>query len=127
MPILFLLVIFSSSCSDDKNIVEEISGSYNVDEECSSAFFDYVISITGASGGSDRIVIANYGDFGVAVTATVNGNFIEIDDQTFNIDNQSVNIFNGLGEISGNTFTSNYAYSLDGGESELCTFSATKI
>lgn len=125
---LACLLVFSSCGKDDEDtFVEQIEGSYLVDEECSSAFFEYTLSIASASGGGDRIVIANFGDFGVSISGTVTNKFIEIDDQTFTVDNQQVSIFNGLGEIQGTVFTSNYAYSIDGGETELCTFTASKI
>ncbi len=128
-----LLVLLLSSCilvftnCRKDSILEQIEGSYNVDEECASAVFDYTLSITSTSGGADRILIANYGDFGVAISGTLTDRFIEIDDQTFTFGNQQVRIFNALGEVDGNVFTSNYAYSIDGGAPELCTFTATKI
>ena len=128
-----LILLFSTcilvftNCRKDDSFLEQIEGSYNVDEECASAFFDYTFSITSTSGGSDRVLLANYGNFGVAISGTLTDNFIKIDDQTFTFGNQQVSVFNGLGEFEGNVFTSNYAYRIDGGEPELCTFTATKI
>lgn len=108
-------------------VIDKFLGTYSVEEECSSDFYNYTMSITGSSSDDFGLVIANFGDFQQPVTARVDGDFISIPDQSFSNNNGSINITNGLGELQGSTLTITYSYTIDGSATEICAKTCLKI
>ena len=108
-------------------ITEKFLGTYTVLEECSTDTYTYTMSITDSSSDGFTIVMANFGDFQQAVTATVDGKFLSIPDQTIINNSGNISIMSGLGEINGNSLTLTYSYSIDGGVVEVCSKDCTKI
>lgn len=109
------------------SVTEKFLGTYNVEEECSSDYYSYTMSVTASSSDDFGIIIANFGDFQKAITAKVEGDFISIPDQTINNNSGNISITSGLGEINGNTLTITYSYTIDGSATEICSKACTKI
>lgn len=123
LPAVFvLLVLFlASSCKKDEDLArQKFLGSYNVIENCIiTGIFSYTININESSTNSNAIVINNFGDFGINITATVSGNSF-----SFNSTLNSAAVA-GSGSISGNILTITYTLS-DGLSAESCTKTCTK-
>ncbi len=96
-------------------------GNYNTSETCSTGNGSYSMGITAASGTDvTQISISNFGDSGLAATATVDGDDFTVASTTLP---NGVTI-SGSGTISGNTITLNYTGS--GPVSFTCTAVMTR-
>ncbi len=98
----------------------EFIGTYNVTEACTSG--NYTYSITATTSGTDvtSIIITNFGDYGVNVSATVDGDNITIANQTV-----GGGTFSGTGQISGNVLTITY-HVIAGASTDDCTMTCTQ-
>lgn len=98
----------------------EFIGTYNVNESCTSGSYTYSITVTESSTGVAAIIITNFGDYGVNVAGTVNGNNVTIASQTL-----GGGTFSGSGQISGNILTLTYNVTA-GTSTDDCTMTCTK-
>ena len=87
--------------------------------------FTYQITISNSSTGADKVLISNFGGYGVSVTATASGNSLNVATQQVDISGNSAT-FSGSGQLSGNILTLSYTIS-GGGSSESCTMNCTKV
>lgn len=114
---------YSSEATEDDGTCtyanEKFIGSYDVSESCSSGSYTYSTTITESATGKEFIVINNFGDYDVAVVATVSGSNITFDDTVEGIN------FSGSGSISGSTLTIIYTAS-SGGLTDSCTKTCIK-
>lgn len=99
-------------------------GSYTVSESCQSGNYSFSLSITSSSAGVSNIIINNFYDIGINVSATINGNSVTIPNQTINDGGVALTI-SGSGQLSGNILTLTYNISA-GTESDSCTATCTK-
>lgn len=95
-------------------------GTYNVTEACTSGNYTYSITTATSASGITTIIISNFGDYGVNVTATVNGSNLTIANQTV-----GGGTFSGTGQISGNILTITYNVTA-GTSTDDCTMTCTK-
>lgn len=112
----------SKAKEDDGSCVyprEKFFGSYSVTESCSSGSYSYNISVAESSTGKTFLIINNFGDYGVNITATVSGSTI-----SFNETKSGIN-FSGQGSISGSALTISYTASA-GGATDVCTMNCIK-
>jgi hypothetical protein len=100
---------------------------YSVNESCTSGPFEYSISISTSSSGVSNVIIPNFGGYGVTVAATVNNSSINIPNQTLSDGTGASATFSGSGQISGNILTITYNVSFNGGGSDACTMTCTKL
>jgi len=103
----------------------KLRSTYNVNESCPSGNFTYQITISNSSTGADKVLISNFGGYGVSVTATASGNSLNVATQQVDISGNSAT-FSGSGQLSGNILTLSYTIS-GGGSSESCTMNCTKV
>jgi hypothetical protein len=96
-----------------------------VTESCPSGNFTYQITITTSSAGVDRVIINNFGGYGVSVSGTVSGSSISIPTQQVDVQG-TAGTFSGSGQLSGNIMTITYTIS-SGSSSETCTKTCTKL
>ncbi len=95
-------------------------GTYNVTEACTSGNYTYAITVTTSATGVTSVIITNFGDYGVNVNATVNGDNLTIASQTV-----GGGTFSGTGQISGNILTITYNVTA-GTSTDDCTMTCTK-
>jgi hypothetical protein len=98
---------------------------YNVTESCPSGNFNYQITITTSSAGVDRVIINNFGGYGVSVSGTISGSSINIPTQQVDVQGTAAT-FSGGGQLNGNIMTITYTIS-SGSISETCTKTCTKL
>ncbi|MCB9186308.1 MAG: hypothetical protein H6601_06125 [Flavobacteriales bacterium] len=98
-------------------------GTYNVTEACTSGNYTYSITTAASGSGITTIIISNFGDYGVNVTATVKND----NSSQLVIANQTVGggTFSGTGQISGNILTITYNVTA-GTSTDDCTMTCTK-
>lgn len=94
-------------------------GGYNVSESCTSGAYSYSISIAESATGKEYIVINNFGDYDVAITAKVSGTGISFDETKSGIN------FSGSGSLAGSTLTIIYTASV-AGDTDDCTMTCIK-
>ncbi len=92
---------------------DKFLSSFGVTETCDSGNYTYTISITASETGKNFILIYNFGDYGLTITATVSGSSI-----SFNHTESGVN-FSGSGTINGDNLTIDYVATV-GGASDTC-------
>ncbi len=112
----------SKAKTDDGSCVyprEKFIGSYSVTETCDSGNLTFNMTIAESSTGNTFIIINNFGDYGVSITATVSGSTITFDQTSSGIN------FTGSGSISGSALTINYTASA-GGLQDICTMNCLK-
>lgn len=97
---------------------------YNVNESCPSGNYTYQITISNSSAGVDRLLISNFGGYGVTVSATASGNSLTIATQQVTAPDGTAT-FSGSGQLSGNILTISYNVSGDVNP-ESCTMNCTK-
>ncbi len=97
-------------------------GVYNVSESCDSGNANYQMTVSPSNSGI-RTVLLVFQE--ASLTANVNGNSINMPNQTVSIQNSSYT-FSGSGQISGSILTMTYTASV-GAESIVCTITATKL
>lgn len=93
---------------------------YSVSESCTSGNYTYSITITNSSTDVTKVIIGNFGDFGVDIVATVSGSGLTIANQTV-----GGGTFSGSGQLSGNILTLTYTVTA-GTDSDSCTMTCTK-
>ncbi|MBI1266481.1 MAG: hypothetical protein GC193_03515 [Cryomorphaceae bacterium] len=99
-------------------------GSYSVSESCSSGNYTFNLTITTSSTGVRNVIINNFYDFGISVSATISGNSLTIPNQTVSSGGAAYTI-SGSGQITGNILTLTYTIAA-GAESDSCTSICTK-
>lgn len=101
---------------------EKFIATYNVNESCTSGNFTYAITGTTSSADVTTIILTNFGDYNVNVTATVNANGTSI-----TIPSQTVGggTFSGSGQLSGSILTITYTVTA-GTSTDTCTMTCTK-
>jgi hypothetical protein len=82
------------------------------------------MSVTSSSTGVSNIIINNFYDIGISVSASINGNSLTIPNQTINDQGVAFTV-SGSGQLSGNILTLTYNISA-GAESDSCTATCTK-
>ena len=97
---------------------------YNVTESCPSGNFSYQSTISTSSAGADRVIVSNFGGYGVSVSGTVSGSSLSIPNQQVDVQGTAAT-FSGSGQLSGNILTVTYTVS-SGSNSETCTQTCTK-
>jgi len=97
---------------------------YNVTEACTSGNFNYQITITTSSAGVNRVIINNFGGYGVSVVGSVSGSSLTISNQQFDLQGNAAT-FSGSGQLNGLILTISYTIS-SGSSSETCTKTCTK-
>ena len=98
----------------------EFIATYNVSEACTSGNYTYSISVQTSTTGVTNVIVTNFGDYGVNVAGTVNGNNINFANQT--VDGLT---FTGSGQINGTVLSITYNVS-DGQAQDDCTMTCTK-
>lgn len=127
LAVLSVLFVVSFGCKKDSkdNDRDKFLGTYSVVENCpTTGTGNYDITITESAASSSSVIISNFGDFTVGITATVSGNSITIPQQTITVQGFAIGI-NGSGSINGLIMTITYSYSV-GGQGENCTMTCTK-
>ncbi|MCB0767818.1 MAG: calcium-binding EGF-like domain-containing protein [Flavobacteriales bacterium] len=99
-------------------------GTYNVTEACPSGNFSYQITVTTSSAAVNRVIINNFGGYGVSVAGSVSGSSLTIANQQIDVGGTQ-GTFSGSGQLSGNILTITYTVS-SGANSETCTKTCTK-
>jgi len=97
---------------------------YSVSESCTSGNYSYNITSATSATNVSTIVISNFGDYGVSVTATVAGSSLTIANQSVTISGAAAS-FSGSGQLSGNILTITYTIAV-GTDSDTCTMTCTK-
>lgn len=97
---------------------------YNVTEACPTGNFNYQITITTSSTGVDRVIINNFGGYGVSVPGSASGSSLTIPNQQVDLQGTAAT-FSGSGQLNGNILTISYTIS-SGSSSETCTKTCTK-
>ncbi len=95
-------------------------GLYEIDEECEIDAYYYNMGIEAGFNDPFEIVLNNFGDFGVNISAFVDGRFFNIPDQFFLLDGAVINIMNGVGEINGDFINITYVYGEENIPVEVC-------
>lgn len=98
----------------------EFLASYSVSESCTSGNYTYNITVSTSSTGVNKIVVQNFGDYGVDIVGTVEGNSV-----TFASQQAGGGSFQGSGQISGNILTITYSVTA-GTSTDDCTMTCTK-
>lgn len=93
---------------------------YSVSESCTSGNYTYSIEVGTSSTDVTKVIISNFGDYGVDVVATVNGSSLTIANQTV-----GGGTFSGSGQLSGNILTITYSVTA-GTSTDSCTMTCTK-
>ena len=99
-------------------------GSYSVQESCQSGNYTFSMSVTSSSTGVSNIIINNFYDIGISVSASITGNSVTIPNQTINDQGVAFTV-SGSGQLSGNILTLTYNISA-GADSDSCTAPCTK-
>lgn len=93
---------------------------YSVSESCTSGNYTYSVTVTTSTTGVDKIIVTNFGDYGIDVVGTVDGSSVTFANQTL-----SGLTLSGSGQLSGNILTITYTIS-QGSATDSCTMTCTK-
>ncbi len=105
---------------------DKFIGPYNAFENC-SGFYEYQFGIGEGIVDFDHIILNNFGDFGVNLSARVQGDAIFIDNQSFGLSNGAfLEIWNAIGKFEAGDVIINYEYALDG-LPDICSIQAKPI
>ncbi|MBI1289285.1 MAG: hypothetical protein GC178_17090 [Flavobacteriales bacterium] len=107
-----------TSCDTEERA--KFLASYSVSESCTSGNYTYSVTVTTSSTDVTKIIIGNFGDYGVDVVATVSGSSLTIANQTV-----GGGTFSGSGQLSGNILTVTYTVTA-GTDTDSCTMTCTK-
>lgn len=97
---------------------------YNVTESCPTGNFSYQSTISTSSAATNRVIISNFGGWGVSVYANVSGSSMNVPNQQVDVQGTAAT-FSGNGQLNGNILTITYTIS-SGSSSETCTQTASK-
>jgi len=131
MAALCSLVLFSSCGKDDDgggdaSTRDNFVAVYDGAENCDGATDTYVVTITAGSD-DDALVINNLYGTGVSgLTATVDGNTMEIEKQEFESYGGVSSDIEATGTLAGEVLTITFTISATGLGSETCTTVCTK-
>ena len=105
---LITVVIFIAfaACSDETDDRDKFTGSWEVEEHSLIAFSptdDYKVRIIKDGGTEHMVIITNFANLDIDVTARVEGNLIEVYKQGHNLFE-----FEGQGELSGSIIVLDY-------------------
>lgn len=98
----------------------KFEGNYEIEEECPLDDYFYNMGINASFNDPFEIILSNFGDFNINVSAFVDGFFFEIPDQFFIVNGDVINIMNGIGELNGNQIIITYVYGEDDVPIEVC-------
>ncbi len=110
----------SGKCDTESRV--KFYGSYNVSETCGGPADTYASGIQAGSSITE-VKITNFGNSGLNVNATINGDQLTVPSQTLSIGGGSVTV-TGTGTLAGNILTLTYAGS--GSVTFTCTATMTK-
>lgn len=100
-------------------------GSYSVSESCQSGNYNFNFNITASSASVTSIIINNFYDIGINVTANISGTTVTIPNQTVTQSGSALNV-SGSGQLNGNILTLTYTIS-SGSDSDSCTATCNKL
>lgn len=98
----------------------KFEGLYEIEEECPTEDYFYTMEIQASFNDPFEIILSNFADYGINVSAFVDGFFLEIPDQFFLVNGDVINIINGVGELRGNEIIITYVYGEDDIPIEVC-------
>ena len=99
----------------------EFLASYTVSESCTSGNYTYNVTVSTSATGMDKVVVQNFGDYGVDLVGTVDGNSVTFASQS----GGSTATFSGSGQIAGTILSITYTVT-DGTDSDSCIMTCTK-
>ncbi|MEO1513393.1 MAG: hypothetical protein AAFV95_00215 [Bacteroidota bacterium] len=114
------LLVLGTSCSKDDPARDKFLGAYSVVETCGGGNDTYEIVIIESGTGDNAVVLNNLYGGGASLSATVDGNRINIDTQV-----QGGVTYNGSGTIDDNILTINFTVSALG-QSDNCNAVCTR-
>lgn len=110
----------------DTEMRAKFVGTYNTSESCDgTATGTFSNSITNSGVNVSSIIISNFGDSGLNVTATVDGTDVTVPATTLNVGGTAYEV-TGSGSISGSTLTINYQARTGGTIAFSCTMTMSK-
>ncbi len=120
--LFFTALLLSAGCKKEKTPNNErFIGVYQVEEMCETDMFSYNMEIVAEPTGNDnQVIINNFGNFGLSLTAEVDGNNITLDDAI-----PGDSFIMGSGSLESSTLTFTYDANLTG-FTDTCTLTGTK-
>lgn len=109
---------------------EKFLATYNVVDICPSGTYNYTSTIATTTAGIEKVIIRQYGGYfagasQLEVVGTVEGNKLNIAQQTISFNNQSFVVDAASATLTGNSFALTYKLTVDG-VAETCAATFTK-